>query len=324
MAKEVIQAVASEVLDASKDVERVIANVENVIFGKRRVIEYLLIALLADGHVLIEDVPGVGKTMLGRAIARSLELDYKRIQFTPDLLPSDLTGSMVYNQKTGEFYFKAGPVFANVVLADEINRTSPRTQSALLEAMEERQVTVDGVSHALPSPFFVIATQNPIEHQGTYALPEAQLDRFLLKVRVGYPTDAEEIAILESQQVRHPIEDIEPVISPDRISVLRNIVKRIHITPSIRRYIVRIVSETRQHPDVLVGCSPRGSLGLARASQAMAFIAKRDYVVPDDVQEMAPIVLGHRLFLLTESQISGVSSRRVIDEIVSRLRVPTE
>ena len=231
---------------------------------------------------------------------------------------------MVYNQKTGDFYFKAGPVFANVVLADEINRTSPRTQSALLESMEERQVTVDGVPYELPSPFFVIATQNPIEHQGTYALPEAQLDRFLLKVRIGYPTDTEEISILESQQIRHPIEDIEHVISPDRIAILRDLVKRIHITPSIRRYIVRIVSDTRQHPDVLVGCSPRGSLGLARASQAAAFIAKRDYVVPDDVQEMAPIVLGHRLFLLTESQISGVSSRRVVDEIVSRLRVPTE
>jgi MoxR-like ATPase len=324
MTKELKQSTSTEVLEASSDLERVIANVEKVIFGKRRVIEYLLIALLADGHVLIEDVPGVGKTMLSRALSRSLKLDYKRIQFTPDLLPSDLTGSMVYNQKNNEFYFKPGPVFANVVLADEINRTSPRTQSALLESMEERQVTVDGIPHILPAPFFVIATQNPIEHQGTYALPEAQLDRFLLKVRIGYPTDEEEVAILESQQVRHPIEEIAPVIGPERIDALREMVKRIHLTTSIRKYIVRIVNETRNHPDVLVGCSPRGSLGLARSSQAAALIAKRDYVVPDDIQEMAPIVLGHRLFLLTESQISGVSSRRVIDDIVSRLPVPTE
>ncbi len=316
--------VSSDVTLAAQDVERVVASVESVIFGKRRVIEYLMIALLSGGHALIEDVPGVGKTMLSRALARSLELDFKRIQFTPDLLPSDVTGNMVFNQGTSEFYFKPGPVFANVLLADEINRTSPRTQSALLEAMEERQVTLDGIPHELPVPFFVIATQNPIEHQGTYALPEAQLDRFLLKIRVGYPSDSEEAAILESQQVRHPIEDVEPVISPARIQDISDLVKNIHITPSIRRYIVKIVSETRNHPDVQVGCSPRGSLGLARAAQAAAMIARRDYVVPDDVQEMAPVVLGHRLFLLTESQLSGVSSRRIIDDIIARLPVPTE
>ncbi|MEP0815062.1 MAG: MoxR family ATPase [bacterium] len=317
-------AVSREIEQAHADLQRVIESVESVIFGKRRVVEYLLISMLSGGHVLIEDVPGVGKTMLSRALAKSVELDFKRIQFTPDLLPSDLTGNMVYNQKTGEFYFKQGPLFANMVLADEINRTSPRTQSALLEAMEEQQVTVDGIAHELPYPFFVIATQNPIEHQGTYALPEAQLDRFLLKVRVGYPADSEEMAILESQQVRHPIEDVTPVISPARLMELRELVKTVHITQSIRRYIVRIVNETRHHPDVLVGCSPRGSLGLGRAAQAAAVLARRDYVVPDDIQEMAPLVLGHRLFLLTESQLAGVTPRRIVDDIISRVPVPAE
>lgn len=316
--------VAGEIEQACEDLERVIASVESVIIGKRRVIEYLLIGLLSGGHVLIEDVPGVGKTMLARALAKSVELEFKRIQFTPDLLPSDLTGSMVFNQKTSEFYFKPGPLFANLVLADEINRTSPRTQSALLESMEESQVTVDGVAHELPQPFFVIATQNPIEHQGTYSLPEAQLDRFLLKVKLGYPSDAEEVLILESQRLRHPIKDVKPVIGPERIVEIAELVKRIHVSDSVRRYVVSIVHETRRHDDVHVGCSPRGSLGLTRSSQAAALFARRDYVVPDDIQEMAPLVLGHRLFLLTESVLSGVTPKRVVDDILSRLPVPME
>ncbi|BDG59159.1 AAA family ATPase [Caldinitratiruptor microaerophilus] len=303
-------------------VEQVVANVERVVVGKRRELEYVLVALLCQGHVLIEDVPGVGKTTLVRAMARSLGCQFRRIQFTPDLLPSDITGVSVWNQATGTFEFRPGPLLAQVVLADEINRTSPRTQSALLEAMEERQVTVDGVTYPLPQPFLVLATQNPIEYEGTFPLPEAQLDRFFIRLQLGYPTPAEEREILRLSH-GSPVESLEPVVSPEDILTAQEQVRAVHVDPSLEEYIVTVVHRTREHPDVYLGGSPRGTIALYKASQALALVRGRDFVTPDDVKEMAPLTLGHRLIIRPEAQLQGKTALSVLAELLGTVRVPT-
>lgn len=269
-------------------VQNIIENVEKVIVGKRQVIEYFLTCILSNGHILFEDIPGVGKTMLSRAMAISLGMSFKRIQCTPDLLPSDITGVSIFNQKIQEFEFKQGPVFANLILADEINRATPRTQSSLLECMEERQVTVEGVSIKLPRPFIVMATQNPIEYEGVFPLPEAQLDRFLMKLSIGYPSYEDEMEIIRLQKIRHPIEDLKPVSSLDEVISIQEKIKEVYVDETVIQYILDIVSATRKHSDIAVGASPRGSLALFRTSQALAYIRGRDYVLPDDIKELAP------------------------------------
>lgn len=302
--------------------QKIIDNVEKVIVGKRDVIQYSLVALLCGGHVLLEDVPGVGKTMLIRAIAKSIGLEFKRIQFTPDLLPSDVSGVSIYNQKTMEFEFRPGPIMGNVVLADEINRTSPKTQAALLEAMEEGSMTVDGVTYALPKPFFVLATQNPIEYEGTFPLPEAQLDRFLLKLSMGYPQVPDEVDLLRRIQNQHPIEELEAVIDAAQLQELQRNVKEVHLEESLRHYIVAITQGTRQHHAVYLGASPRGSIALMKTSQAVAFLRGRDYVVPDDIRELVYFTLAHRIILKSESRLSGITVEEVLQEAVGRVPVP--
>jgi MoxR-like ATPase len=304
-------------------VKRMVASIERVIVGKSDVIELALVAMLSEGHLLIEDVPGTGKTMLARALAASLALHFKRIQFTPDLLPSDVTGLTVYHQKTEEFVFRPGPVFTNILLADEINRATPRTQAALLECMGEAQVTVDGKTYALPKTFFVIATENPIESQGTFPLPEAQLDRFLMRINVGYPGRAHESAILFMQQHEHPIQTVTPVVGEAEIAALRAAVKDIYVEQAVGDYIVDIVGATRGHPSLIAGASPRGSLALMRASQAAALARGESFVRPAIVKRMAPHVLGHRVMLHPQVRISGASPERVISEILGRVPVPT-
>lgn len=301
--------------------ERIIANVEQVIIGKRRVIEYLVVALLCEGHVLLEDVPGVGKTMLARAIAASLGVTFKRLQCTPDLLPSDVIGVSVFNEKTREFEFRPGPAFANILLADEINRATPRTQAALLECMGERQITVDGATYPLARPFLVLATQNPIEYEGTFPLPEAQLDRFLFKLSLGYLDLAEESRMLLNLQRQHPIERLEPVVNGARVPELAQQVWEVHVDDTVRDYIVRLVQATRRHPDLALGASPRGSLGLFRGSQALAAVRGRDYVLPDDVKELAPLVLSHRCIVHPESALRGRSSARVIADLLEQVEL---
>lgn len=303
-------------------IQEIIENVEKVIVGKRQVIEYFLTAILSNGHILLEDIPGVGKTMLSRAMAISLGMSFKRIQCTPDLLPSDITGVSVFNQKTQEFEFKPGPVFANLVLADEINRATPRTQSSLLECMEERQVTVEGVSIKLPRPFIVMATQNPIEYEGVFPLPEAQLDRFLMKLSIGYPSYEDEMEIVKMQRLRHPIEELKPVASLEEVLSLQEKIKEVYVDETIIQYILDIVSATRRHSDIAVGSSPRGSLALYRTSQALAYIRGRDYVLPDDVKELAPLVLSHRIILKSESYLRGYTQRGVISSILASVEVP--
>jgi MoxR-like ATPase len=303
-------------------VHPVVQNVEKVIVGKEDVIRLVLVALLANGHCLIEDVPGVGKTMLVRALAKSLGCDFKRIQFTPDLLPSDVTGVSIYNQKTQEFEFRPGPVFGQIVLADEINRTSPKTQSALLEALEEHSVSADGHTYRLPTPFFVLATENPIEFEGTFPLPEAQLDRFLLKFSIGYPSLQDEIDILDRQRKRHPIESIEPVVGPEDVLSWRAQCADVHVEDSVRKYLVSIVQATRSHADVYLGASPRASIALFKAAQALAFLNNRDYVVPDDIRYLAPYVLQHRLLLSADARLSGVKVSDVVNSIVAKVPVP--
>ncbi len=310
-------------LDRSREVaQRIIDNVKKVIVGKDRAVELGIIALICRGHALIEDVPGVGKTMLARSIARSAGCTFKRIQFTPDLLPTDITGVSIYNQKSGEFEFRPGPIIAQLVLADEINRATPKTQSALLEAMEEHQVTVEGITHPVPRPFMVMATQNPIEYEGTFPLPEAQLDRFLLLITLGYPTVEEELAIIENQRVVHPIETLQPVTTADEIVQLQEAAKQVYVDDLIKRYVVSITEATRGHPDVSLGASPRGSLALFRGSQALALIRGRDFVLPDDVKELAQPALGHRIIVSAAARMRGIHGREVIASIVDQIPVP--
>ncbi len=298
--------------------DRAIRNVETVIVGKRQQIELLMVALLCQGHVLIEDVPGTGKTMLARAMAASLGIGFKRLQCTPDLLPNDITGVSVFNQKTNVFEFRPGPVFANILLADEINRATPRTQAALLEAMQEQQVTVDGVTRPLPAPFLVLATQNPIEYEGTFPLPEAQLDRFLIRLSLGYPAEDDEIQILRNLRKRHPIETVAQVVDGAELLNLHDAVTDVHVDESLERYILAIVRATRSHPDVALGASPRGSLALYKTAQALAALRERDYVIPDDVKMLVPLALAHRLIVKPDSQLRGRTARTILAEILGR------
>ena len=308
--------------DPQESIQRITQNVERVILGKSREVQLATIALVSNGHLLVEDVPGTGKTMLARALAISTGCTFKRIQFTPDLLPSDVTGVSIYNQKSGDFEWRAGPVTAQVVLADEINRATPKTQSALLEAMEERQVTVDGVTRPLAQPFMVMATQNPVEYEGTFPLPEAQLDRFLLRLHLGYPDQADEVAVLEGQQDRHPIGDLQPVVEPEAILDLQAAVRGIWVDPLIKQYIVEIARATRDHPVVFLGASPRGSLALFRCAQAQALIQNRDYVTPDDVKELAPYALSHRVIVSPTAQARQTDAAAVVQEALQGVSVP--
>ncbi|MBI5446523.1 MAG: MoxR family ATPase [Deltaproteobacteria bacterium] len=302
--------------------DRIVGNISRVIVGKLQALELLLVGLLADGHVLVEDLPGLGKTMLAKSLAKSIGGSFRRVQFTPDLLPADVTGFNVYNQQTGQFSFQAGPVMANVLLADEINRTIPRTQSSLLESMEERQVTVDGTTYALPQPFFVVATQNPIELEGTFPLPEAQLDRFLLRVRLGYPERSDELAILERFQAEDPLAGLGAVAQPEHIVRLQLERRKVHVSPPVREYIVDLVAATREHLSLRLGASPRAALGLMRACQASAALRGRDYVLPDDAKALALPVLAHRLVLKEEGKLRGESPERVLEDVLQRVPVP--
>jgi MoxR-like ATPase len=302
--------------------KKIVANISKVIVGKSDCLELLLVGILADGHVLLEDVPGIGKTLIAKALARSIGGSFKRVQFTPDLLPSDITGFNVYNQQTGQMEFRSGPVMTNVLLADEINRTIPRTQSSLLESMEERQVTVDGKTLPLPSPFFVVATQNPIELEGTFPLPEAQLDRFLLKLKVGYPDRAEEMAILERFQQADPLLELEAVASPERFIELQQSRKKIGVSDSLRQYIADLVAATRRHDSLRYGASPRGALALMRAGQALAGMRGRSYVLPDDIKYLASPVLSHRLILEDAERLRGETTERHVAQILEEVPVP--
>jgi MoxR-like ATPase len=296
---------------------RVAANVERVIVGKHQEVRLALVALLCQGHLLIEDVPGTGKTMLAKALARSLGCSFRRIQFTPDLLPTDVTGLSIFNQKTQEFEFRPGPVVSQVVLADEINRATPKTQSALLECMEERQMTVDGVTRPMPVPFMVIATQNPVEYEGTFPLPEAQLDRFMLRLRLGYPEPVEEMVILDEQKRSHPVDGLSPVAAVEEVVAMQKAVREVYVDPAVTDYIVRLVGATRTHPDVYLGASPRGSLALFRAGQAFAALGGRDYVIPDDVKLLAEPTIAHRLVLKTSASMRGVDGRGIVREVLA-------
>ncbi|MBM7588392.1 MoxR-like ATPase [Bacillus pakistanensis] len=304
--------------------EDIIANIEKVMIGKRNVTELSLVALLSGGHVLLEDVPGVGKTMMVRALAKSVGASFKRIQFTPDLLPSDVIGVSIYNPRDMEFHFRPGPIMGNIILADEINRTSPKTQSALLEGMEESSVTIDGVSRKLEKPFFVMATQNPIEYEGTYPLPEAQLDRFLLKMKMGYPEPLEEMEVLTRAQKNPPIEELEPVITLEELRLLQQEVKEVLVDETIKKYIIDIANRTRIHTNVYLGASPRGSIALMKACQSYAYLQGRDYVVPDDVQYLAPNVFAHRIILKSEAKYEGITAEEVVQRVIARIPVPVQ
>ncbi|HEV7234554.1 MAG TPA: MoxR family ATPase [Ktedonobacteraceae bacterium] len=310
------------VQDLATAVQRVVGNVEKVIVGKGEAVAFSLIAVICHGHVLIEDVPGVGKTVLTKAIARSIGCTFKRIQFTPDLLPSDVTGTSIYNQKTSNFEFRAGPIMAQIVLADEINRATPKTQSALLEAMEETQITVDGVSYRLPEPFMVMATQNPIEYEGTFPLPEAQLDRFMMNISIGYPKASDEMNILDSHQHHHPLDDLAQIMTSDELVIIQQQVRNIHVDPSIREYIVAIANATRNHPNIYLGASPRGSLALFRAAQALSAMRGRGYVIPDDVKLLARPTLAHRIIVTPAARVRSITSTAILDEILQSVPVP--
>ena len=302
--------------------QQIARNVGQVIIGKRNEISLTVLGLLSQGHILIEDIPGVGKTMLARALARSTGCSFSRIQFTPDMLPSDVTGVSIFNQKTLEFEFRPGPIHAQIVLADEINRATPKTQAALLEAMEERQVTVDGVSWAMEQPFLILATQNPIEYEGTFPLPEAQIDRFLMRIRLGYPAPDEEFSVLGAQQHQHPIENMSRVVSIEELDAAQRAVREVYVAEELRRYIVALVNASREHKDVYLGSSPRGSLALFRCAQARAAMADREFVIPDDIKALAEVTLAHRIIVGPSSRIRDVSSRRIVQDIVHNTPVP--
>ena len=311
-----------ELHEVQQEAANIIANVEKVIVGKRSVVEMTLVALLSQGHLLIEDVPGVGKTMLARAISCSVGCTFKRVQFTPDLLPTDVTGVSIYNQETQEFQFRPGPVMANMVLADEINRATPKTQSALLESMEERQVTVDGVTYPLPRPFTVMATQNPIEYEGTFPLPEAQLDRFMMRISLGYPSMMDELEIISRQQFHHPIEGLEQVASLETLVAMQDAIKSVYLSPEVQEYITLLVKSSREHESVYLGSSPRGSLGLYRTCQARAAIQGRDYAIPDDVKALALPVLAHRIIISPAARIRSVTGKMVVEDLQRSVSVP--
>lgn len=309
-------------MSMNSKVEKIIENIEKVIIGKREAVELVIIALLAEGHVLIEDVPGVGKTSLVKALAKSINASFKRIQFTPDLVPSDVVGVTVYNQQKREFEFKPGPIMSNIVLADEINRTSPKTQSSLLEAMEEKQITVDGVTYPLPKPFMVLATQNPIEYEGTFKLPEAQLDRFMIKIEIGYPSEAEELEILANFEEKNLLEELKPVVNAEEVIKMQEEVKKVYVEDIVRNYIVNLVSSTRKSKAIRLGASPRATLNLMRSAQARAYCQGRDYVLPDDVKALAVPVLSHRIILRNEERFEGLDERMFIKNIVDTTKVP--
>ncbi len=302
--------------------ERLINNLEKVIVGKREALELIVIGLLCQGHVLIEDVPGVGKTMLARSLARSLACTFSRIQFTPDMLPSDVTGISIFNQQKAKFEFRPGPIIGQIILADEINRATPKTQAALLEAMEERQVTVDGTTHLLPRPFMVLATQNPIEYEGTFPLPEAQLDRFMLRVRLGYPEFHDEMKILDDQRFQHPIETLKPVVKAQEVLAAAETIKSVYVSPAIKRYVTDLTRRTRSTGDVYLGASPRGTLALSRTCQALAALRGRDFILPDDVKDLAVPVLGHRIIVSPAARLRELSADRIVQELINAVPVP--
>ncbi len=308
--------------DSVRILKNIIDNVENVIVGKRYAVELAVISLICNGHVLIEDVPGVGKTSLVSALSKSLNASFRRIQFTPDVLPSDITGYSIYNQKTSDFEYRPGAIMSQIILADEINRTSPKTQASLLEVMEEYQVTVDGITYKVPRPFMVLATQNPVEYLGTYPLPEAQIDRFFMKISIGYPTNTEESYILSKFQLSNPLEKLLPVAESSDIIALQEEIKTVHVDKTLSNYIVDIVSQTRKHPDVALGSSPRGSLSLFRASQAWAFYSGRNYVLPDDIKKMVIPVLSHRLMLKQEAKLKKINPEEILNTIIARINIP--
>ncbi len=314
------QAVSLDVVKRVAD--PLMENVSRAIVSKEEEIRLCLVTLLCHGHLLIEDVPGVGKTMLAKSLARSLDCTFRRIQFTPDLLPSDVTGVRAYNQKLSDFEFRPGPVFAQILLADEINRATPKTQAALLEAMEERQVTIDGDTHMLPNPFMVMATQNPIEYSGTFPLPEAQLDRFFMKVRLGYLTAKEEAALLGQEKIESPFEELQPVVSPDELKAAQKAVRDVFVKPELKDYIAHLVEKTRSHPEVALGASTRGTLNLFRGAQARAALLGREYVIPDDIKALAEAVLGHRIILRPNAEMQGSSAAKVLAQLMDREHVP--
>jgi len=302
--------------------KRIIDNVKKVIIGKDWAVELAITALLSQGHILIKDIPGVGKTMLGKSLAQSIDCAFRRIQLTPDMLPSDITGVSVFNQQTGEFVFRPGPILAQIVLADEINRATPKTQSAFLEALAERQVTVDGVTHNIARPFMLIATENPIEHEGVFPLPEAQLDRFMMRIQLGYPSFEDEMSIIDSQRIQHPIESLGIVASADEVREAQEVVKRIFVQHSVQRYMVALVYATRKHDNVMLGASPRASLDLFRSSQALALLRGRDYVIPDDVKELAVMVMRHRVIVTPAARMNGVDGRQIVEDVLEHVAVP--
>jgi len=302
----------------------IIENIEKIMIGKRKEAVLCLTALLAGGHVLLEDVPGVGKTKLVKSLAKSVNAQFKRIQFTPDLLPSDVLGVSIYNPKEMEFEYRPGPIMGNIILADEINRTSPKTQSALLEGMEEGNITIDGVTYPLKKPFFVMATQNPIEYEGTYPLPEAQLDRFLLKMKMGYPSIQEEVEVLTRAQADVSVEELEPVITTDELQEYQKEIRSVFVDESIKEYIVHIVARTRNHPHIYLGVSPRGSIAIMKAAQAYAFLHGREYVIPDDIQFLAPYVFAHRLILKSEARYNGITAEQLVNDVVRTVKVPIQ
>jgi MoxR-like ATPase len=302
--------------------ERIAQSVGQVIIGKRNEVRLTVLGLITRGHILIEDIPGVGKTMMAKALARSIGTSFSRIQFTPDMLPSDVTGVSIFNPQTRDFEFRSGPIMAQIVLADEINRATPKTQAALLEAMEERQVTVDGITYPMNDPFLILATQNPIEYEGTFPLPEAQLDRFLLRIQLGYPSPAEELTVLSAQQYQHPLENMRQVVSVQELVAAQNAVREIYVAEEVKRYIIDLVNATRQHPDVYLGSSPRGSLALFRASQTRAAMAGRDYVIPDDVKALAEVTLAHRVIVGPAARIRDISSRTIVQDVLTSTPVP--